>query len=200
MKDKQEKAGRPKALRLLAEAVLLLAALTLAAAALRFGYHRYMRAAYPIRYSDYVEAYAGAYGFTPSLVYAVIRTESEFEPEVVSRANAKGLMQMKDTTFTDLQRRAGEPEPLPPESLFDPETSIRYGVYYMRLLLDQFEDTDTMLAAYNAGPGTVGGWLEDADCSRDGKTLYHIPYEETLHYVERVRKAQEMYRTLYDLE
>ena len=136
MKDKQEKAGRPKALRLLAEAVLLLAALTLAAAALRFGYHRYMRSAYPIRYSDYVEAYAGAYGFTPSLVYAVIRTESEFEPEVVSRANAKGLMQMKDTTFTDLQRRAGEPEPLPPESLFDPETSIRYGVYYMRLLLD----------------------------------------------------------------
>ena len=133
-------------------------------------------------------------------VYAVIRTESEFEPEVVSRANAKGLMQMKDTTFTDLQRRAGEPEPLPPESLFDPETSIRYGVYYMRLLLDQFEDTDTMLAAYNAGPGTVGGWLEDADCSRDCKTLYHIPYEETLHYVERVRKAQEMYRTLYDLE
>ena len=172
MKDKQEKAGRPKALRLLAEAGLLLAALTLAAAALRFGYHRYMRSAYPIRYSDYVEAYAGAYGFTPSLV----------------------------STFTDLQRRAGEPEPLPPESLFDPETSIRYGVYYMRLLLDQFEDTDTMLAAYNAGPGTVGGWLEDADCSRDGKTLYHIPYEETLHYVERVRKAQEMYRTLYDLE
>ena len=52
MKDKQEKAGRPKALRLLAEAVLLLAALTLAAAALRFGYHRYMRSAYPIRYSD----------------------------------------------------------------------------------------------------------------------------------------------------
>ena len=119
MKDKQEKAGRPKALRLLAEAVLLLAALTLAAAALRFGYHRYMRSAYPIRYSDYVEAYAGAYGFTPSLVYAVIRTESEFEPEVVSRANAKGLMQMKDTTFTDLQRRAGEPEPLPPGSLFN---------------------------------------------------------------------------------
>ena len=189
MKDKQEKAGRPKALRLLAEAVLLLAALTLAAAALRFGYHRYMRSAYPIRYSDYVEAYAGAYGFTPSLVYAVIRTESEFEPEVVSRANAKGLMQMKDTTFTDLQRRAGEPEPLP-----------RYGVYYMRLLLDQFEDTDTMLAAYNAGPGAVGGWLANEDYSRDGKTLYHIPYEETLHYVERVRKAQEMYRTLYDLE
>ena len=70
----------------------------------------------------------------------------------------------------------------------------------MRLLLDQFEDTDTMLAAYNAGPGAVGGWLANEDYSRDGRTLYHIPYEETLHYVERVRKAQEMYRTLYDLE
>ena len=70
----------------------------------------------------------------------------------------------------------------------------------MRLLLEQFSDTDTMIAAYNAGPTRVSEWLEETTYSKDGKTLYHIPYEETLHYVERVRKAQEMYRTLYDLE
>ncbi len=200
MKDKESRAGRPRALRYLIEAAALLAGLALITVLLRYGYHQYMRAAYPIKYSEYVQAYADTYGFTPSLIYAVIRTESEFEPEVVSRANAKGLMQMKDTTFTDLQRRAGEPEPLPPEKLFDPETNIHYGVYYMRLLLDQFEDTDTMLAAYNAGPTRASEWLQNPYYSKDGKTLYHIPYEETLHYVERVRKAQEMYRTLYKLE
>ena len=200
MKDKECRAGRPRALRYLIEAVVLLAGLALITVLLRYGYHQYMRAAYPIKYSEYVQTYADTYGFTPSLIYAVIRTESEFDPEVGSRAQAKGLMQMKDTTFTDLQRRAGEPEPLPPEKLFDPETNIHYGVYYMRLLLDQFEDTDTMLAAYNAGPTRASEWLQNPDYSKDGKTLYHIPYEETLHYVERVRKAQEMYRTLYKLE
>ena len=182
------------------EAAALLAGLVLITVLLRGGYHRYMRAAYPVKYSEYVQTYADTYGFTPSLIYAVIRTESEFDPEVVSRADAKGLMQMRDETFEWVQMRAGEKDLLPPEKLFDPETNIHYGVCYMRLLMEQFSDTDTMLAAYNAGPTRASEWLQNADYSKDGKTLYHIPYEETLHYVERVRKAQEMYRTLYKIE
>lgn len=200
MKDKEAGAGRRKALRYLTEAGILLTVLAAVTIALRYGYYRYMRSAYPIKYKEYVEAYADTYGITPSLIYAVIRTESEFDPDVVSRAEAKGLMQITDATFAWVQMRAGEKEPLPPEKLFDPETNIHYGVYYMRLLLEQFSDTDTMIAAYNAGPTRVSEWLEETAYSKDGKTLYHIPYEETLHYVERVRKAQEMYRTLYDLE
>lgn len=200
MKDKEAGAGRRKALRYLTEAGILLTVLAAVTIALRYGYYRYMRSAYPIKYKEYVEAYADTYGITPSLIYAVIRTESEFDPDVVSRAEAKGLMQITDATFAWVQMRAGEKEPLPPEKLFDPETNIHYGVYYMRLLLEQFSDTDTMIAAYNAGPTRVSEWLEETTYSKDGKTLYHIPYEETLHYVERVRKAQEMYRTLYDLE
>ncbi len=200
MKDKEAGAGRRKALRYLTEAGILLTILAAVTIALRYGYYRYMRSAYPIKYKEYVEAYADTYGITPSLIYAVIRTESEFDPDVVSRAEAKGLMQITDATFAWVQMRAGEKEPLPPEKLFDPETNIHYGVYYMRLLLEQFSDTDTMIAAYNAGPTRVSEWLEETTYSKDGKTLYHIPYEETLHYVERVRKAQEMYRTLYDLE
>ncbi len=200
MKDKESRPRRPRALRYLIEAAALLAGLALITVLLRHGYHQYMRAAYPIKYSEYVQAYADTYGFTPSLIYAVIRTESEFDPEVVSRAQAKGLMQMKDETFEWVQMRAGEKDPLPPEKLFDPEINIHYGVCYMRLLMEQFSDTDTMLAAYNAGPTRASEWLQNPDYSKDGKTLYHIPYEETLHYVERVRKAQEMYRTLYKLE
>ncbi len=200
MKDKEAGAGRRKPLRYLTEAGILLTILAAVTIALRYGYYRYMRSAYPIKYKEYVEAYADTYGITPSLIYAVIRTESEFDPDVVSRAEAKGLMQITDATFAWVQMRAGEKEPLPPEKLFDPETNIHYGVYYMRLLLEQFSDTDTMIAAYNAGPTRVSEWLEETTYSKDGKTLYHIPYEETLHYVERVRKAQEMYRTLYDLE
>lgn len=200
MKDKEAGTGRRKALRYLMEAGILLTVLAAVTFALRYGYYRYMRSAYPMKYKEYVEAYADTYGITPSLIYAVIRTESEFDPDVVSRAQAKGLMQITDATFAWVQMRAGEKEPLPPENLFDPETNIHYGVYYMRLLLEQFSDTDTMIAAYNAGPTRVSEWLEETAYSKDGKTLYHIPYEETLQYVERVRKSQEMYRTLYDLE
>ncbi len=200
MKDKVTGAGRRKAWRYCIEAGILLTVLAVVTMALRYGYQRYMRSAYPIKYGEYVETYADTYGITPSLIYAMIRTESEFDPNVVSRAQAKGLMQIKDETFAWVQMRAGEKEPFPPEKLFDPEINIHYGVCYMRLLLEQFSDTDTMIAAYNAGPTRVSEWLDNTAYSQDGKTLYHIPYEETLNYVERVRKAQEMYRTLYDLE
>ena len=63
-----------------------------------------------------------------------------------------------------------------------------------------FEDTDTVLAAYNAGAGRVQEWLADSTCSSDGKTLHTIPYAETEEYVRKVRKAQEMYRKLYEME
>lgn len=181
--------------------VVLLAALTVGAVlALRAGYHHYMRTAYPIKYSEFVEQYADQYGFSPSLVYAVIRTESEFNPDIVSGKKAKGLMQITDDTFAWAQSKSPEKEDLPPEALFDPETNIHYGVFIMQLLSLQFEETDTMLAAYNAGMGNVSEWLRDSSYSLDGKTLYHMEFQETIQYVERVRDAQRMYQTLYGVE
>ena len=181
--------------------ILVLAALTAGALlALRAGYHHYMRAAYPLKYSEYVEQYADQYGFSPSLVYAVIRTESEFDPDIVSYKEAKGLMQITDDTFDWAQSKSPEKEDLPPETLFDPQTNIHYGVFIMRLLSDQFENPDTMLAAYNAGAGSVTRWLRDPAYSQDGKTLYDMEFQETVQYVERVREAQKMYQTLYGVE
>ena len=181
--------------------ILVLAVLAVGAVfTLRAGYHHYMRTAYPIEYSEYVEQYAEQYGFSPSLVYAVIRTESEFNPDIVSSKEAKGLMQITDDTFDWAQSKSPEKEELPPEMLFDPQTNIHYGVLIMRLLSEQFEETDTMLAAYNAGMGNVSRWLQDSAYSLDGKTLYHMEYQETLQYVERVRDAQRMYQTLYGVE
>ncbi len=180
---------------------LLLAALAVGAVfALRAGYRHYMCTAYPVKYSEYVEQYAEQYDFPPSLVYGVIRTESEFNPDIVSSKDAKGLMQITDDTFEWAQSKTPEDEDLPAEQLFDPQTNIHYGVLIMRLLSQQFEETDTMLAAYNAGMGNVSRWLEDSAYSLDGKSLYHMEYQETLEYVERVRKAQRMYQTLYGVE
>lgn len=186
-----------KSFSLSKELVLLAALLLLAVLLLYIGYKRYMTAAYPLHFEEYVEKYAAQYDFDPSLIYALIRTESEFNPAVVSKAKAKGLMQLTDDTFFWAQDCSPEDEELHPDHLFDPETNIHYGTLVLRLLTNEFHELDTTLAAYNAGIGRVTGWLQEPAYSEDGVHLHTIPYEETRAYVERVLEAQEMYQELY---
>ena len=193
---KQPRRAAERRVELAALFVLLL----LAGALLRVGYRQYMRAAYPLAYSDYVEKYAKVYEFEPSLIYALIRTESEFDPDAISSAHAMGLMQLTADTFQWAQSRSPETESLPAEELFDPETNIRHGVVVLSLLREQFPEPATLLAAYNAGIGNVRKWLADPACSDDGSTLKAIPFPETAAYVEKIPAAQEMYRELYRLQ
>ena len=108
-------------------------------------------------------------------------------------------MQLTDSTFTWAQNREHAEEHASPEVLFDPETNIRYGVYVLSLLRELYPVTDTMLAAYNGGLGNVAEWLKDPAYSSDGETLHTIPFPETSAYVQKVRDAQEIYQTLYDI-
>ncbi len=187
--------------RLGRRALLVILALLLAAATLllHFGYRRYMRAAYPLEYSEYVEKYAEYYDFDPAFLYALIRTESGFDPDAVSRAGAMGLMQLTKDTFLWAQSRSLEEESLPVNELFDPETNIHYGTLVLSLLREEFSDTGTLLAAYNAGIGNARRWLADPAYSDDGVTLKEIPYPETAKYVEKIPAAERMYRELYGL-
>ncbi|MCI8553596.1 MAG: lytic transglycosylase domain-containing protein [Clostridiales bacterium] len=179
---------------------ILLAVVALEFFLLRAGYRKYMQAVYPVGYTELVHACAEEYGFPPSLIFAVIRTESEFDPSAVSSAGARGLMQMTENTFEWAQRRAAVEQELTSDQLFDPEISVRYGVYVLSLLRERFENTNTLLAAYNAGMGNAAKWLGDSRYSEDGVTLKRIPFEETREYVEKVRDAQSMYQELYKME
>ncbi len=162
----------------------------------RVGYRKYQEAAYPLKYEEYVARYAEEYDLQPSLMYAIIHTESHFDPNAESSAGAKGLMQLMEVTYDWAQSKLpGEPEPL--ERIFDPEVNIRCGGKYLQYCFSQFENERAAVAAYNAGVGRVSGWLEDSRYSDDGITLKEIPVEETRNYVERVSKAQEMYIKLY---
>ena len=153
---------------------------------------------YPIVYEDIVMEMAEEYNLEPSLVFAVIRTESKFDKNAVSSAQAKGLMQITDDTFLWAQKRANQEE-LDSENLFIPRTNIQYGCYIITLLSQQFSDNETVLAAYNAGQGNVSQWLQDPAYSEDGVTLKHIPYEETEDYVRRVINTQKKYQKLYNI-
>ncbi len=150
---------------------------------------------YPREYTEYVTKYCEMYSVPEDLVYAVIRTESSFNPDATSRVGAKGLMQLMPDTLDWLSRLLDEEKPT--GEITDPETNIKYGTYYLRHLYDRFDDWDTAIAAYNAGHGRVTKWLTDKKYSDDGITLKYIPIEETKNYVNRINDTRNQYKEIY---
>ena len=115
-------------------------------------------------YEPYILEAAMRYNVPANLVRAVIRVESNFNPNAVSSAGAKGLMQLMPGTAKDMAV----------SDLFDPRQNIFGGTRYLRLLINRFDgDPKLAIAAYHAGPGIVA--------SRGG-----IPYEATRRYVRSV--------------
>lgn len=186
--------------RAVLQAAFLLAAVIVSAIILRFGYLLFMRAAYPMKYADLVTHYADMYGFEPSMVFALIHTESGFDKDAVSPANAVGLMQIRRDTFKWAQSHTMEKEALSDDKLFEPEVNIRYGIVILSILREEFGDTSTMLAAYNAGIGNVRKWLRNPEYSDDGVTLKYIDFKETRNYVKKIPKTKKIYEKLYNIE
>ena len=155
------------------------------------------RRLYPLYYTDVVEASADEFGVPPELVYAVILTESSFDPDAVSSAGAKGLMQLTDDTNEWVAWRLGEEAE--PSRIFEPGLNIRRGCYLLSYLYERFGGWNEALAAYNAGVGRVDGWLDDLIYSSDQKTLIvdKLPIEETRSYIAKVLKSAEKYKKLY---
>lgn len=164
------------------------------------GYRRYLCAVYPLEHEALVQAASKEFDVAPSLIFAIIHTESSFEEQALSSAQAKGLMQLTDDTFRWALTRAGEQGQYTEEDLYDPAVNIHYGVYVLKLLGEQFEDVSTVLAAYNAGQGRVQEWLRDPAYSTDGVHLDAIPYPETVEYIRRVIQARQRYQQLYSME
>ncbi len=157
------------------------------------------KAAYPCKYTFEIEKYADEYNVPRALLFAVIHTESGFDPNAVSSAGALGLTQITPETFHWLQTKTGET--LPDSALYEPDVSVRYGALFYSMLLSEFGgDIRTAVAAYHAGRGQVNAWLRDGQYSADGKTLDIIPSRDTNHYVYKVTKAINIYNNLYEKE
>lgn len=180
----------------------LVAAVLLAAAfaVVLLGVRVYERQAYPLRYSELVERCAQEYGLEPSFLYAVIHTESRFDPNALSEAGAMGLMQITKDAFEWAQMRMGEKQALALETLYRPEVNIRYGSYIYSLLIGEFGSVDTAVCAYHAGRSNVRHWLQNTDYSSDGIHIEHIPYSNTRWYVQRIAKTRAIYQRLYHLK
>jgi soluble lytic murein transglycosylase len=161
--------------------------------------------AHPKNYSDIVEKYAAEYDIPPEVIFAVIKTESGFDPNARSSAGALGLMQMMPSTFEWLTGEEHLNEKLADIKLFDPEVNIRYGTYYISYLKNRFFanqtneniDWDIIFAAYNGGEGNVAKWLCDPECIDENGKLVNIPFSETHSYVSKVNKALNTYKEIY---
>lgn len=157
----------------------------------------YARYPKPTEYQEYVEKYSEMYGVPEELIWAVIKTESGFDSSAESDAGAVGLMQLMPATFNEITNQRLK-DGFDIGMRYDPETSIRYGTYYLSYLFARYGAWDTAIAAYNAGLGNVDGWLANPEYGNETSgTLHKIPYRETKNYVLKVNKALEMYKKLY---
>ena len=155
----------------------------------------YTRVTHPLLYEEYIEKYSEQYSVPKEIVCAVINTESSFDSSALSEAGALGLMQITKETFWWLLSKNGED--ISVDMLYDPETNIKYGTYFLSILYEEFGSWDTVYAAYNAGRSRVNSWLSDDEVTKDGK-LVNIPYPETARYVKRVSGNVTEYRKLLE--
>ena len=147
----------------------------------------YQRIRYPLRYESIVKAHARNYDLPPTLLAAVIYTESKFDASARSDAGAVGLMQLLPETARGIALRTGGHR-FVVSDLLDPEINVRYGSWYLRNLIDRYDDVPTALAAYHAGQGNVDDWR---------KRGVGIQFAETRTYVRRVLDAQRVYAEAY---
>ena len=157
---------------------------------------RLWRIAYPNAFRPEVKRYAAAAGVPPDLLQALMREESALDPDVVSPAGAIGLTQLMPSTAAAVARRLGM-GPMVPGSLTDPATNIRIGAAYLGQLLARYGRQPALaLAAYNAGGGAVGRWLDARGALELDEFVEEIPIDETRGYVKRVLRTFAAYRLL----
>lgn len=180
---------------------LLLLALVISASLLsvRLAWTHFYKAAFPLKYEADVLMQSELSGVSPALLFAVIHTESSFNPLAESYVPARGLMQLTQDTFEWVRFRIGDGDHITYDDMFDPETNIRYGAQLIRLLQDEFGSTEGVLCAYHMGWGTVKGWLNNPDYTVDSK-LISIPSATARRYVDKVLRTEKIYSELYYFE
>jgi peptidoglycan lytic transglycosylase len=152
---------------------------------------------YPLGWRDEINEVAARSAIDPYLVAAVVREESSYYPRAVSRAGARGLMQlMPDTAqpMADVRGLAMANGDL----LDDPRANLEFGASFLSGLLREWGDPRLALAAYNAGPKRVRQWWQARRTSDLEAFVEQIPFDETRNYVKRVTLSWDEYRRIYD--
>jgi tetratricopeptide (TPR) repeat protein len=150
---------------------------------------------YPFAYYDKIKRSATEDTVDPCLILGIIRQESVFNPAAVSRAGALGLMQLMPATAKAVAKELSEP--FIPDSLTQSGPNIRYGVHYIKKLLDQFHGNAVRaIAGYNGGPPAITKWFDLNKKKTFDFFIEDIGYDETRGYVKKVLANYWTYRIL----
>jgi soluble lytic murein transglycosylase len=147
----------------------------------------YAQLRYPLPYEHIVVGHARNYDLDPALLAAVIYRESKFDPKAESSSGAIGLMQLLPDTARGIALHTGG-NAFVVDDLYDPEINVRYGSFYLRRLLQKYDDEPLALAAYNAGQANVDEWIAEDE---------GIAFPETRQYVDDVLELREIYASAY---
>ncbi|MBR6034083.1 MAG: lytic transglycosylase domain-containing protein [Clostridia bacterium] len=152
---------------------------------------------YPIKYSEYVDKYANEYNLDKLLVYAIIKAESNFDPNIVSNSGAIGLMQLMENTAKEIASQI-EFNEYTKETLYEPDVNIMLGTKYFSNLVEYYNGNISMaLTAYNAGIGNVSKWIANGIIQADGSDIENIPFKETNTYVRKILRDYQIYQEIY---
>jgi len=154
----------------------------------------YQHSLYPLPYFDQIQKWAGEFQLPPALVIALIRQESRFEAQILSRSGAVGLMQVMPETGAWIASRRG----IRNYSLQNPEDNLNFGSWYLDFTHREFNNNSLLaVASYNAGPGAIGRWVRQWGIGDPDEFVNRIPYEETRDYVPKVFGNYWNYLLLY---
>ena len=152
---------------------------------------------FPLPYEKELVRSARQQNLDPYMVAALVRQESEFNPQALSAKHAYGLTQVEPSTGRALARRAGVRR-FSNRSLFQPATNLKLGTLYLRGLLDRWGGKwEQALASYNAGNARVKDWVVWNTYREPAEFVESIPFTETREYVEAVLRNAAVYRQLY---
>ncbi|MGC1420869.1 MAG: transglycosylase SLT domain-containing protein, partial [Terracidiphilus sp.] len=156
----------------------------------------YWHILFPEPYWTIIKAESAKNNLDPYLVASLIRQESEFNPSVISYANAWGLMQLLPSNGKALARQEGMTH-FQTFQLLDPETNIRLGTRFLKQTLDKFGGVpEYALAAYNAGDSRVEDWQAAGPYSGIDEFVESIPFTQTREYVQAILRNIEIYREI----
>jgi soluble lytic murein transglycosylase len=156
----------------------------------------YWEALFPKAYWVDLKKFSTENGLDPYLVASLIRQESEFNPNAISRANAVGLMQLLPTTGKKVAKEA-KLHHFNASQLYTPAVNLQLGTRYFKSMVDKFGSFEYALAAYNAGSDRVEDWLAAGKYRDPQEFVESIPFTETREYVQAILRNANVYKQLY---
>lgn len=153
---------------------------------------RVAEVAYPLVFRQPIVEWSVANGFDPNLLQGLMREESALDPRARSPVGARGLTQVMPATGKEVASRL-KLRNFKVDDLWDPDTNIRIGSWYLGRMLERFKHPGLAAAAYNAGPGNLGKWLSRGMPDEFDAFVEEIPFDETRGYVKRVLRSYAAY-------